>query len=442
MEIVKNTPDKLINPFTLFLIMERTLIKDLKSGKEVLLKGWVYEIRVLAKLGFILFRDRTGIVQCVVQGGLLSKLSELTLESAVEIKGKTKTANVKAEFARRDVEIDVNDLVIVSKAEKLPIHVNEKTTTTEFQNRLDYRFLDIRKPKIQAIFEVEATVMKGFREFMEKEGALEAVFPSIIGASSEGGTELYRLKYFEQDAYLSQSCQLYKQMLACSLEKVFTLFTVWRAEKHNTPRHLNESRQMDYEQGFADEFVVMDVLGRCVQHIVKKVLEENKKELEILGLKLIIPKIKYMTFAETNNLLKKEKVHTEETDLTPEGERKLGELFPDTIVFVHDWPLAGKPFYIMPKGKELSCGFDAIYNGMEISSGGQRVHIPELLEKRLRAKGLNPKDFKSYIDSFRYGAPEHAGWGMGLERLTMLILGLDNIREVVLFPRDRTRLTP
>lgn len=422
--------------------MERTYIKDVKEGKEVLLKGWVYEIRILAKLGFILLRDKTGIIQCVFQKDLMNKLSELTLESAIEIKGKSKSASVKAEYARKDIEMDVEKIEIISKAEKLPIQVNEKTTTTEFSTRLDNRELDIRKPKIQAIFEVEAGIMKAFREFMEKEGALEAVFPSIIGASSEGGTELYKLKYFEQDAYLSQSCQLYKQMIACSLEKVFTLFTVWRAEKHNTPRHLNESRQMDYEQGFSDEFAAMDVLARCVQHIIKKVNEENKKELEILGLKLIIPKVKYMTFEETNKLLKKEKIHTEETDLTPDGERKLGELFPSTIVFVHDWPLAGKPFYIMPKGKELSCGFDAIYQGMEISSGGQRVHIPELLEKRLKAKGLNPKDFKAYIDSFRYGAPPHAGWGMGLERLTMLILGIDNIREVVLFPRDRTRLTP
>jgi aspartyl-tRNA synthetase len=231
-------------------------------------------------------------------------------------------------------------------------------------------------------------------------------------------------------------------MLACSLEKVFALFTVWRAEKHNTPRHLNESRQMDYEQGFADEFVVMDVLGRCVQHIVKKVIEKNKTELEMLGVELKVPQTKYLTFEETNKLLKKEKIHTEEHDLTPEGERKLGELFSDTIIFVHDWPLVGKPFYIMPKGKNLSCGFDAIYNGMEISSGGQRVHIPELLAERLKAKGLDPKDFKAYIDSFRYGAPPHGGWGMGLERLTMLLLNIENIREVVLFPRDRTRLTP
>jgi aspartyl-tRNA synthetase len=193
---------------------------------------------------------------------------------------------------------------------------------------------------------------------------------------------------------------------------------------------------------FADEFIVMDVLGRCVQYIIKKITEERKEELELLNVKLKIPKIKYITFNECSQLMKKNKIKTNSDDLSLETERKLGELFPDTIVFVHDWPLSGKPFYIMPKEKELSTGFDAIYNGAEISSGGQRIHIPELLVKRLKAKKLNPKDFKSYIDSFRYGAPPHAGWGVGLERLTMQILGLNNIREAVLFPRDRDRLTP
>jgi nondiscriminating aspartyl-tRNA synthetase len=422
--------------------MERTLIADLKKGKEVLLEGWVYEIRDLAKLKFILLRDRTGIVQCVIKGDLMKKVSEVSLESVIEIKGIVNEANVKADFAVKNFEIEVRDLKLINKAENLPIHVNEKTTTTEFSNRLDYRFLDVRKPKVHAIFKIQSAIMTAYREFMVKEGAMETVFPSLIGSSSEGGTEVYKLKYFEHEAYLSQSCQLYKQMLACAIEKVFAIFTVWRAEKHNTTRHLNESRQFDFEMAFADDFVVMDVLARSIQYIITKLLAENKAELALLGVELKVPKTKYLTFEETNKLLKKEKIHTEETDLIPDGEKKLGELFPDTIVFVHDWPLKGKPFYIMPKGASLSCGFDAIYKGMEISSGGQRVHIPELLEERLKAKGLNPKDFKSYVDSFRYGAPPHAGWGMGLERLTMLILGLENIREAVLFPRDRTRLTP
>ena len=193
---------------------------------------------------------------------------------------------------------------------------------------------------------------------------------------------------------------------------------------------------------FADEFVVMDVLFRFVKYAVTKVLEENKEELELLGVKLKIPNVKYMTFEEASNLAKKNKVHVGKDDLGVEGERVLGQLFPDTVVFVHDWPISGKPFYIMPKGEKLSGGFDAIYQGIEISSGGQRVHIPELLEERLKTKKLNPKDFKAYIDSFRFGAPHHAGWGLGVERLTMIMLGLDNIREAVLFPRDRDRLTP
>lgn len=423
--------------------MERTYVSDLKSGKDVLIKGWVYDYRVLSKMAFIVLRDKSGYVQCISKDEkVVRQISALTMESVIEIEGKVKSASVKEQNARKDIEVEVTKLNLISKADPLPIPVNEKGVVTEFSTRLDYRFLDIRKPKVKAMFKVEATIMKAFREFMSQEGAMEAVFPSIIGASSEGGTELYRLKYFEKDAYLSQSCQLYKQMLACSWEKVYTLFTVWRAEKHNTIRHLNESRQIDFEMAFSDEFGAMDVLGRAVQYAVKKVLEENEKELELLNVKLKVPKTKYLTFEEANKLIKKAGTHIEETDLTPDGERTLEELFPDTIVFVHDWPLKGKPFYIMPKGKDLSCGFDAIYKGMEIASGGQRVHLPELLTERLKVKGLNPKDFKSYIDSFRYGAPPHAGWAIGLERITMLILGIENIREVVLFPRDRTRLTP
>jgi aspartyl-tRNA synthetase len=199
---------------------------------------------------------------------------------------------------------------------------------------------------------------------------------------------------------------------------------------------------------FADDKIVMDVLAKCIQYIVKKINEKNKEELKLLEVELKIPKIKYLTFKETVEIMKKHNVHIEEHDLTGEAEKKLDELFSDTIVFVHDWPLSGKPFYIMPRNpdkngnSELSCGFDAIYKGMEISSGGQRVHIPDLLIKRLKAKGLNPKDFKAYIDSFRYGAANHSGWAVGVERLTMVMLGLNNIREAVMFPRDRDRLTP
>jgi len=271
--------------------------------------------------------------------------------------------------------------------------------------------------------------------------------PEIISSASEGGTELFPVRYFEKEAYLAQSPQLYKQMVACSMGKTFTVCPVWRAEKHNTTRHINEIRQMDIEMPFANQFDVMKEQEKVIRFIVERVIKNCKKELEILGTKLKIPDAKYLSYDETLSILSKNKVEIPYgEDLTPEAERKLSEIYPEKLVFVHSWPSSIKPFYIMPKeGKansKLSEGFDTIYKGLEISSGGQRIHIPELLIERIRAKGLNPKNFKYYIDSFRYGAPPHGGWSIGLERFTQVICGLDNIKEATMFPRDRDRLTP
>ena len=423
--------------------MERTLIKDLKEniGKEVLLKGWVSEIRDLSKVKFVIFQDRTGDIQSVAnkttEEASFNLISDLTKESVVEVIGTVK----EHPESKWGFEVLIKSISVIAAAETpLPIDPSEKSQT-HIDKRIDYRFLDLHSKRTQSIFRVQSTILQGFREFMYREGAMEVALPSIIGASSEGGTDLFQISYFEKHALLSQSCQLYKQMLACSMEKIFTVFTVWRAEKHNTVRHLNESRQFDYEEAFADDKKVMEVLGRCVQFIVKTVAEDRKKELETLGVTLKVPETKYMTFEEIKQLMATEKVEMSEHDLSGEAEKKLGELYPDTVVFVHEWPIDGKPFYIMPSGKN-SKGFDAIWQGMEITSGGQRVHDPVLLQERLQAHNLELDVFKDYIDSFRYGAPPHAGWGLGLERLTMLMLGLDNIREAVLFPRDRDRLTP
>ena len=425
---------------------ERRYIKDLTlkdDGKSVTLAGWLVNSRDLGRVRFIILKDKSGEIQVTAhkdstKNEIFNLMGKTNRESVIVVTGEVK----KSDKAPGGREISPDNIEILAESEeKLPIDTSE-FSKTELPKRLDYRFLDLHRKKVQAIFRVQSTILQAFREYMINNGVIEAVFPSIISSSSEGGTELYPLKYFEKKAYLSQSCQLYKQMLACSMEKVFAVFTVWRAEKHNTVRHLNESRQFDFEMAFANEFVVMDELGKVVQYIVKKLIEKNKDELELLDLKLKVPDVKYITFKEVSDLMKKHKVEMSEHDLSGEAEKKLDELFPNTIVFVHDWPIAGKPFYIMPKGKDLSCGFDAIYKGLEITSGGQRVHLPELLTERLKVKGLNPKDFEGYINSFRYGAPPHAGWGMGLERLTMVVLGLQNIREAVLFPRDRDRLTP
>jgi len=427
---------------------KRILVNDVfdSKSKNVEVAGWVSITRGLGKIRFLMLRDISGVIQITAVKGkvndeIFDAIDKVSKESAVYVKGSVK----ESKQAPGGKEIIPEEFEIIAKAEDLPIDVSEHSKT-ELPKRLDYRFLDLHRQRTQAIFKIQSRIMIAFREYFVQKNFIEVQTPSIIGSSSEGGTELFEAKYFDKKVYLAQSPQLYKQMLACSIENVFLITPVWRAEKHNTVRHLNEARQMDIEMAFADAGIVMKEMGGVIKYIIGELLKKNKKELDLLEVKLKVPKERYMTFGEVADLMKKEKIKIGEDDLTGEAEKKLGELFPDTIVFVYDWSMKGKPFYIMPKNEKadakLSEGFDAIYKGMEISSGGQRIHIPELLEKRLKAKGLNPKDFKSYIDSFRFGAPPHAGWSIGIERFTYALLGLPNIREACLFPRDRDRLTP
>ncbi len=413
-------------------------------NKKVLLRGWVADVRDLAKIKFLLVRDVTGQIQTIALRGtiddkLFKQAGKIHPESAVEIEGTVK----KNKQARQGFEIQISKLnLLADAATPLPIDTSPKSQTL-IDKRLDYRFLDLRNSKTQSIFKIQSAISTAFREYFKNLDYLEIQPPSIIATATEGGTDLFPVKYFERDAYLAQSPQLYKQMCAISLEKVFTITPVWRAEKHNTPRHLNESRQMDIEVAFTNEMDIMKILEGVVKHMVAAVNKECKNEIEILGLKLKTPKSKYLTYKDTFNLLKKNKIQIKQgEDIPPEGEKKLAELFPETIVFIHSWPVELKPFYIWPKKDGTTGGFDAIYGGLEISSGGQRVHMPEILKKQLKAKGLKPADFEYYISAFRYGAPQHSGWSIGLERFTMALLNLDNIREACLFPRDRERLTP
>lgn len=425
--------------------MTRVYISELfnKNAKEAEVYGWVEEIRDLSKIRFIVIRDITGKVQIAGIKGDTKKdvfdlMKNISRESVIKVKGKIK----ESKQAPGGKEIFPEKIEIIAHAEsQLPIDVSDYSKT-ELPKRLDYRFLDLHREKIKAIFKIQSTITTAFREHFLSKNFIEFQPPSIISSASEGGTNLFPVQYFEQKAFLAQSPQLYKQMAACSLEKVFTITPVWRAEKHNTVRHLNECRQMDIEMAFADQTTVMKQVEEVVKYIVEQIIKKNKKELDVLGVKLKIPKSKYISYDETVKLLG---IKYGE-DLSPENEKTLCKKFPDTIVFVHSWPSDIKPFYIMPKNQnpneKLSEGFDAIYMGVEITSGGQRIHIPELLEKRLKAKGLDPKNFKHYIDSFRFGAPMHGGWSIGLERLTQALLSLDNIREACMFPRDRDRLTP
>ncbi|MCK4649866.1 aspartate--tRNA(Asn) ligase [Candidatus Pacearchaeota archaeon] len=428
--------------------MQRTLIKDaFEKTDQVLLKGWVHETRDLKKVRFLILKDISGRIQVT---GIQNKTDEKTFElldnlnreSVVQVIGTLK----ECAQAPNGKELIPESIEIIAKAKNpLPIDASDYSKT-ELPLRLDNRFLDLHSTRTQAIFKIQSTIGASFIEYFTNKGFIYAHTPSLIAASSEGGTELFKAKYFEKEVFLAQSPQLYKQMIACSMENMVTITPVWRAEKHNTVRHLNECRQMDIEMAFTDAKTVLEEMGSCIQYIVKQVIKKNSEELEVLKLKLEIPKTKYLTFAETKELLEKNGIKIPDDDLTGEAEKKLNELFPNTLTFVTDWPMKGKPFYIMPKDEdpnaELSEGFDAIYKGMEISSGGQRIHIPELLEKRLKANNLDPKDFKSYIDSFRFGAPPHSGWSIGIERFTQVLLEISNVREVCMFPRDRERITP
>lgn len=414
------------------------------KSKKVEIAGWVKNSRALGKIKFLILRDMTGEIQVTavdkeVDKKIFEMMDRISRESVISVFGEIK----ETKQAPGGKEIVPDKIEIINKAEEiLPIDVSENSKT-ELPKRLDYRFLDFHRKKIQAIYKIQNVITNSFREHFYKKGFFEIQPPCIISAASEGGTELFPVQYFEKKAYLAQSPQLYKQMLACSMEKVFTIAPVWRAEKHNTTRHINEIRQMDIEVAFKNQFEIMKEEEEVVADIVKNVLEKCKEELEILGVKnLKVPKGIYLTYEEA---IKKVGGKIGE-DFTPEQEIKLCEMYPGDLIFTHSWLSSLKPFYIMPKdGKEdskVSEGFDALYLGVEITSGGQRIHLPELLIKRIKMKGLNPKNFESYIDSFRYGAPYHSGWSIGLERITQKICGLDNIKEATMFPRDRDRLTP
>ncbi|MDH3353034.1 MAG: aspartate--tRNA(Asn) ligase [Nanoarchaeota archaeon] len=428
--------------------MERTMIADAfaKDGK-ILLKGWVHETRDLKKVRFLVLKDISGRMQVTGVDGktnpeVFELLDNLNRESVVEVSGELK----ECKQAPGGKELLPESLKIIAEARNpLPIDTSDYSKT-ELPLRLDNRAVDLHSQRSQAIFKIQSTIGSAFLNYFVNKGFIYTHTPSLIGSSSEGGTDLFKLKYFEKNAYLAQSPQLYKQMIACAMEKMVTITPVWRAEKHNTIRHLNECRQMDIELAFSTAKDVMKEMEGVVKYIVEQVMEKNKEELEVLKVELKSPDVKYLTFAEAKDLMKENSVKIGDDDLTGEAEKKLNELYPNTIVFVYDWPMSGKPFYIMPKDEnadsELSEGFDAIYKGMEISSGGQRIHKPELLGKMIETKGLDSKDFEDYIDSFRFGAPSHSGWSIGIERFTQVLLEIANVREAVLFPRDRERLTP
>ena len=427
-------------------MFERTSIgKAIEGlGEPVTIAGWVKRTRVLGKISFIILRDRTGEIQITVKDEpLKSMVADLGREDVIAITGKA----VSSDIVRAGVEFLPDAIGILNKAEQpLPFDLFG-SVESDLETRLNYRFMDFRTPKTSAIFKIQSELLAAFREFLIGEGYIEFQPPCIIASASEGGAELFKIPYFEREAYLAQSPQLYKQMAAISFEKVFTVTPIWRAEKFNTPTHLNEVRQMDIELAFADDETVMEVLERTLVHMLEAVKERCPEELELLGREIAVPELplRRLTYTEAVELLQDagEEMAWGE-DFTKAHERRLMELVGKEAFFIKDWPSVQKAFYAMPHedNPDLVHAFDLLYNGIELSSGTQRVHIPDLLREQLRKKGLDPEDFTHYIESFSYGAPPHAGWSIGLERLTMTVTGMSNIRECCMFPRDRDRLVP
>ncbi|MCX6675764.1 MAG: aspartate--tRNA(Asn) ligase [Methanothrix sp.] len=419
------------------------------DGKEVTLAGFAHETRDLGGIAFLVLRDRKGLAQITLVKKLLGKdafkmARSISRESVVQVKG-----TVKAEAkAPRGFEILPTEVKVLSAAEvPLPLDPTEKVEC-ELDTRLDARFMDIRRPSVLAAFEIESGVLQSLREYFYSQGMTEVFTPKIVAAATEGGTDLFPISYFEKEAFLNQSPQLYKQMLmSAGMDRVFEIGPIFRAEEHDTRRHLNEAISIDVEVSFADDKDVMELLEGAVSKAYSYVKEKFDYQLQVLNLDLQVPKVPFrrITYTEALEMAGERAGVTMQwgDDLDTETEKFLGETIGEHY-FLTDWPSSNKPYYTLPyeDRPEVCRGFDLMHPRMELASGAQRVHDHNLLVKRIEEKGLEPEGFSFYLKAFRYGMPPHAGWGLGLSRLVMTMLKLENIRDAVIFPRDRRRLVP
>jgi nondiscriminating aspartyl-tRNA synthetase len=435
--------------------MERTLIKDLKDniGKEVLLKGWIQELRNLSKIKFLILRDRTGDMQTLAFKGdteeeSFNALDDYTKESVVEIIGTPK----ENKTSHWGIEVMIKNVKIISKSEVPHPIDNTDKSQTNIDKRIDYRFLDTRNLKKQAIFKIRGKITKLVTNYLDSRGFTNIQTPKITTIGVESGADLFTVDYFGKPIYLSQSPQVYKQMfVAGGFERVYEIAPVFRAEKSHTSRHLTEYTGVDFEMAFIkDENEIMDFIEEMFIDLLTKLKTECSEELELLKVDHKIPdEIPRITMAEAKALLaEKGKKYADDDDLDPEGEKLLGEIMKEKygseFVFLTNFPFAIRPFYHMkpendPNGTK---SFDLLFNGVEIATGAQREHRLEVLEKQAKGKGLDMDKMPEYKDIFKYGCPPHGGVGFGLDRITQRLLKLDNVREAVLLPRDPERMSP
>jgi aspartyl-tRNA synthetase len=416
------------------------------DGKEVTVFGWISSIRDQGGLVFIIINDNFGIMQMTlhknkVSKELLSKIESLSEHASIGVRGKVKTMSK----APNGAEIVPSEIKVLALAQKVPPFGLHAETLPSMDKRFEIRAVDLRRPKALAIFTIRGKSLEIIREFLKERGYHEVNTPKIIATATEGGAALFPLLYYDKEAFLTQSPQLFKEQLVMAFEKVFEIAPAYRAEQSRTLQHLSEFLSIDVEEAFVDYKDVMDTIEALISKLRAGVSKECSKELKMLGIGKLSPieKIPRLTYDSIIELLKGKDVQIEwGDDLSSESLDMIADELP-SYYFITDWPTKSKPFYIKPApSPKLSESFDLMHGSLEIASGGTRIGSKKELMKRLKVKGLKPKSFEYHLAVFDYGMPPHAGFGLGFERLLMVLTGQKNIREVSVFPRDQFRLTP
>ena len=432
---------------------EEAELEDLlkaEEGTTIILEGAVHSIRDMGEIAFVILRKREGLIQTVWEEGKTDmELSEIREGDYIHVTGQIKDE----ERAPHGKEVRLSTIRHLSHVScPLPLPIDKWKLNTSLEAKLDRRSLSLRNIRERARFRIQEGIGRGFRDFLYEQGFTEIHTPKIGAKSAEGGANMFRLSYFHRPAVLQQSPQLYKQMMVGVFDRVFETGPVFRAEKHNTRRHLNEYTSLDFEMGYIHSFLDICAMETgFLQYTMNLLEKEYSKELKLLNITLPdVEKIPYVRFDEAKRLVseKYNRKIRNPFDLEPEEEELIGKYFKEEynadFVFVTHYPSKKRPFYAMddPEDTRYTLSFDLLYHGLEITTGGQRIHDLSMLEEKIQEKGMTEEGLEQYLDAFRFGMPPHGGLGIGLERLTMQLLGEDNVREACLFPRDMSRLEP
>ncbi|TLX85908.1 MAG: aspartate--tRNA(Asn) ligase [Thaumarchaeota archaeon] len=417
------------------------------NGKGVIIVGWISSIREHSNIKFLTINDRFGNIQVILKKNeyptsLTSEIPKISEHASIAIKGKVRSEPK----APNGIEIIPVDFKILSLANKKSPIVIQSRKGVGIDTRLDLRAIDLRRPYLQSIFSIRYTLLNSCREFLRKEGFIEVNTPKIISTATEGGATLFPIFYYDREAFLTQSPQLYKEQLTMAFENVFEIGPIFRAEPSRTNRHLSEATSIDIEKAYADYNDIMEILERMIHFLWDEVKDKNKLHLKYLKIELPDPSFPFRRY-RYSDLIEKLQNAGESIDwgddISQQKLRNLDDNDMKNFYFIIDWPTSIKPFYVKPKSTGTECeSFDLMYRNLELSSGSTRIHDKQELIERMKKQGLNTDAFDFHLKVFDYGMPPHAGFGLGLERLMMSMCNVDNIRDVVLFPRDIDRLSP